>query len=116
MKDKEQNVKYTSIITSTVLKTDTADSNRCTYNKEALENAVKEYNAKHNDNKLEIKHDGTVEFIMATNEAFENGVNNEMLNEIYKHDWEDYSNLINPYLIDTEALIKTVMKERNSEK
>ena len=76
------------------------DSNGCTYSKEALESAVKKYNEKHDNSKLEIKHDGTVEFIASTNEAFENAVNKEMLNEIYKHDSEDSSHLINPYLID----------------
>lgn len=65
------------------------NSNGCTYSKEALENAVKEYNAKYDDIKLENKHDRTVEFIVSTNEAFENGVNNEILNEIYKHNLEN---------------------------
>ena len=90
------------------IKVNVPDSNGCTYSKEALENAVKEYNAKHDNNKLEIKHDGTVEFIVATNEAFENGVNNEILNEIYKHDYEDSSHLINPYLIDTQKMLKII--------
>lgn len=62
------------------------NSNGRTYSKEALKNAVNKYNAKHNDIKLEYKHDRTVEFIVTTNEAFENGVNNEILNEIYKKD------------------------------
>lgn len=90
------------------------DSNGRTYSKEALENAVKEYNAKHDENKLEIRHDGTVEFIVATNEAFENAVNKEMLNKIYKHDYEDSSRLINPYLIDNEKIISEVCKHINS--
>jgi hypothetical protein len=68
------------------VKTNVPYSNGRTYSKEALKNAVNEYNANHNDIKLEIKHDETVEFIVATNEAFENGVNNEILNEIYKKD------------------------------
>lgn len=66
------------------VKANVPNSNVRTYSKEALENAVKEYNANHNNIKVEIKHDETVEFIVATNEAFENGVNNEILNEIYK--------------------------------
>ena len=80
------------------------DSNGCTYSKEALENAVKKYNEKHDNSKLEIKHDGTVEFIASTNEAFENAVNKEMLNEIYKDYSEDSSHFINPYLIDYGAI------------
>jgi len=43
MRDEEQNIKHTSIITSTVLKTDTADSNGRVYSKEALAKAAKEY-------------------------------------------------------------------------
>lgn len=66
------------------VKVNVPDSNGRTYSKEALENAVKEYNAKHDNSKLEIKHDGTVEFIAVTNEAFENAVKNEIFNEIYK--------------------------------
>lgn len=32
-------------------------------------------------------------------------ITKEMLNEIYKHDYEDSFNLINPYLIDNEKII-----------
>lgn len=97
------------------IKANVPDSNGCTYSKEALKNAVKEYNAKHDNNKLEIKHDGIVEFIVATNESFENSINNEILNEIYKHDYQDSSRLINPYLIDTQKLIKLTNNIRKEE-
>lgn len=73
MKDKEQNVRHVSIITSTVLKTDTADSNGRVYSKEALEKAVKEYNEKNGTYKMyppEVIH---------TNDAFDKAVEKEML-------------------------------------
>ena len=41
-------------------------------------------------------------------------ITKEMLNEIYKHDCEDISNLINPYLIDNEKMISEVCKHINS--
>lgn len=41
-------------------------------------------------------------------------ITKEMLNEIYKHDYEDSSNLINPYLIDNEKIISEVCKHINS--
>lgn len=41
-------------------------------------------------------------------------ITKEMLNEIYKHDCEDSSNLINPYLIDNEKMISEVCKHINS--
>jgi len=41
-------------------------------------------------------------------------ITKEMLNEIYKHDCEDSSNLINPYLIDNEKIISEVCKHINS--
>ena len=89
------------------------DSNGCTYSREALESAVKKYNEKHDNRKLEIKHDGTFEFIASTNEAFENAVNKEMLNEIYKDYSEDSSHLINPYLIDYGAIFDDMYFNNN---
>ena len=41
-------------------------------------------------------------------------ITKEMLNEIYKHDYEDSSNLIKPYLIDNEKIISEVCKHINS--
>lgn len=41
-------------------------------------------------------------------------ITKEMLNEIYKHDYEDSSNLINPYLINNEKIISEVCKHINS--
>lgn len=41
-------------------------------------------------------------------------ITKEMLNEIYKHDYEDSSKLINPYLIDNEKIISEVCKHINS--
>ena len=41
-------------------------------------------------------------------------ITKEMLNEIYKHDYEDSSNLINPYLIDYEKITSEVYKHINS--
>jgi len=41
-------------------------------------------------------------------------ITKEMLNEIYKHDYEDSSSLINPYLIDNEKIITEVCKHINS--
>ena len=108
MKSKEQDVKRASIVTSIVLKTDTADSNGRVYSKGALENAVNEYNVKYDSIKLEIRHDGTVEFITAANEVFENGVNKETFNEIYKHDYVNSSRMINPYFIGTQKMLKSV--------
>lgn len=73
MKDKEQNIRHVSIITSTVLKTDTADSNGRVYSKEALEKAVKEYNEKNGTYKMYPPE------VIYTNDAFDKAVEKEML-------------------------------------
>jgi hypothetical protein len=50
------------------------------------------------------------DIIVSTNEGFEDTVNKQILNETYKHDYEDSSHLINPYLnlIDVQKMLKIV--------
>jgi len=49
-------------------------------------------------------------------QLFENTLNKKMFNEIYKHDYQDSSHLINPYLIDTQKLIKLTNNIRKGNK